>query len=50
MSVELLPDSEAKIEKLRILKENWEKIIQEYLLKEQEAIEKYGMEILKDLI
>lgn len=50
LSAELLPDSELKTEKLRILKENGDLIMWEYLQKEADAITKYGIEILQEIL
>jgi hypothetical protein len=50
LSVDLLPDSESKTEKLQILHERGQSVLWEYLQLEWEMIAEYGMEILQDLV
>lgn len=50
LSTELLPESEAKTEKLRILHERWQEVMTKYLTKETEAIAKYWVEILQEIL
>lgn len=50
LSAELLPESEVKTEKLKILHDRWQEVITQYLKIEAELIEKYWVEILQDLL
>ena len=50
LSTELLPESETKTEKLRILHERWQEVMTKYLTKETEAIAKYWVEILQEIL
>lgn len=50
LSAELLPDSELKTETLRILKEKWDLVMTQYIEKQSILIEKYGIEILQEII
>lgn len=50
LSAEILPDSELKTETLRILKEKWDLVMTQYIEKQNILIEKYGIEILQEII
>lgn len=50
LSAELLPDSELKTETLRILKEKWDLVMTQYIEKQNILIEKYGIEILQEIL
>ena len=50
LSAEILPDSELKTEKLRVLHEKWQEVMTQYLQLETELVEKYGMEILEEIL
>lgn len=50
LSSELLPDSELKTETLRILKEKWDIVMDQYIKKQNILIEKYGIEILQEIL
>lgn len=50
LSAELLPESEIKTETLRILKEKWDLIMSQYVEKQKILVEKYGVEILQEIL
>jgi hypothetical protein len=50
LSAELLPESEIKKEKLKILDEKGKVVMAEYLQLETELVEKYGIEILQEIL
>lgn len=50
LSAELLPESELKTETLRVLKEKWDLVMTQYIEKQNILIEKYGIEILQEII
>lgn len=50
LSTELLPESEARTEKLRILHEKGQDVMTQYLQLENELVEKYWIEILQDIL
>lgn len=50
LSAELLPDSNLKKETMKILKEKWDIIMTQYIEKQNILIEKYGVEILQEIL